>query len=76
MIVGEVGGIAPVTTLRRTFCGPGGTRKQNQRSLTGASAPAQFLPSPVANLIDARYRQASRFGELLTVDALLEFLAD
>jgi hypothetical protein len=58
------------------FADRAGLAKQNQRSLTGASAPAQFLPSPVANLIDARYRQASRFGELLTVDALLEFLAD
>ena len=31
MIVGEVGAIAPVTTVRRTFCGPGADSPAKQR---------------------------------------------
>jgi hypothetical protein len=44
------------------------------------TAAAHHLPraltAPVADLIDARHRQAGRFGELLARDAMLEPLAD
>jgi hypothetical protein len=45
-------------------------------SFTGDSSAAVCLASAVADLIDARYRQPSRLGELLARDALLEPLAD
>ena len=43
MIVGEVGAIAPVTTVRRTFCGPGAdspAKQRHRRVWTHVVAPA------------------------------------
>jgi hypothetical protein len=43
MIVGEVGAIAPVTTVRRTFCGPGAdspAKQPHRRVWTHVVAPA------------------------------------
>ena len=43
MIVGEVGAFAPVTTVRRTFCGPGAdspAKQRHRRVWTHVVAPA------------------------------------